>query len=121
MTTFLGMPGPPASAGSELHGTEPFPIAARAALTNSRLRRNLSKATGIIRAKRAAVVQEVADWEALRAAGEAIKANTMARLPELLVQLEEQVTSRGGFVHWARDADEANEIVVDLVRGKGAD
>lgn len=121
MATFLGMPGPPASAGSELSGTEPFPAAARAALGNSRLRRNLTRATGLIRAKRTAVVEEVADWEELRAAGEAIKADAMARLPELLVRLEEQVTARGGVVHWARDADEANEIVVDLVRGKGAD
>ena len=45
----------------------------------------------------------------------------MARLPELLVQLEENVTARGGVVHWARDAEEANRIVTDLVRATGAD
>ncbi|MDO5502753.1 MAG: LUD domain-containing protein, partial [Actinomycetia bacterium] len=115
------MPGPPASQGSDLTGTRPFPAAARDALSNSRLRRNLSNATGIIRGKRANVVGEVADWEELRSAGAAIKAHTMAHLPELLEQLEEQVTARGGAVHWARDADEANRIVLDLVRAKGAD
>ena len=31
------------------------------------------------------------------------------------------MTARGGVVHWARDADEANAIVIDLVRGKGVD
>jgi L-lactate dehydrogenase complex protein LldF len=31
------------------------------------------------------------------------------------------VSDRGGVVHWARDANEANRIVIDLVRGKGVD
>jgi L-lactate dehydrogenase complex protein LldF len=43
----------------------------------------------------------------------------MAELPELLIRLEEQVTARGGTVHWARDAAEANRIVTDLVRATG--
>ena len=40
--------------------------AARAALADTQLRRNLAHATGTIRAKRAAVVAEVDDWEELR-------------------------------------------------------
>ena len=64
---------------------------------------------------------EVPDWEELRLAGEAIKAATMARLDEHLVRLEQEVTARGGTVHWARDAVEANRIVTDLVRATGAD
>jgi L-lactate dehydrogenase complex protein LldF len=35
--------------------------------------------------------------------------------------LESAVSDRGGVVHWARDANEANRIVIDLVRGKGVD
>jgi len=125
MSTFLGMPrsrvpGPAAdTAVGQLTGDRPFPAAAREALGNTRLRRNLAHATSTIRAKRAAVVGEVPDWEALRDAGSAIKADTMARLPELLEQLEANVTARGGTVHWARDAAEANRIVVDLVRATG--
>ncbi|NUT35631.1 MAG: lactate utilization protein [Hamadaea sp.] len=117
--TFLGMPHAPAGVG-HLHGDRPFPDAARDALADAQLRRNLGHATATIRGKRARVVAEVPDWQQLRAAGEAIKAATMARLDELLIQLEEQVTARGGQVHWARDAVEANRIVVDLVRGTGA-
>ena len=45
----------------------------------------------------------------------------MARLDEHLVALEEQVTARGGTVHWARDANEANAIVTRLVQATGAD
>ena len=44
----------------------------------------------------------------------------MARLDEHLERLEREVTARGGTVHWARDADEANAIVTDLVRATGA-
>ena len=44
----------------------------------------------------------------------------LAHLDTYLVQLEEQVTARGGVVHWARDADEANRIVTELVRATGA-
>jgi L-lactate dehydrogenase complex protein LldF len=127
MSTFLGMPasrvpGPAAdTAVGQLTGDRSFPAAARDALGNTRLRRNLAHATATIRAKRAAVVGEVPDWEALRDAGSAIKADTMARLPELLEELERNVTARGGTVHWARDAAEANGIVRDLVRATGAD
>jgi L-lactate dehydrogenase complex protein LldF len=117
VTTFLGMPV--ATERGTLRGAETFPVAARRALGDTQLRRNLGHATATIRAKRAAVVGELDDWEALRDAGSAIKADVMARLPELLVELEEKVTARGGVVHWARDADEANRIVTDLVRAAG--
>ncbi|CAA9217743.1 MAG: Predicted L-lactate dehydrogenase, Iron-sulfur cluster-binding subunit YkgF, partial [uncultured Corynebacteriales bacterium] len=117
MSTFLGMPR--ASSTEHLSG-RPFPVAARDALADTQLRRNLGKATGTIRAKRAAVVAEVPDWAGLRAAGAAIKDDTLARLPELLVRLEAAVTARGGTVHWARDATEANRIVTGLVRAAGA-
>ena len=116
---FLGLPRAPAGTG-HLHATKTFPDAARRALADAQLRRNLGRATRTIRAKRAAVVAEVPDWEALREAGRAIKADVMARLPELLEELEQQVTARGGVVHWARDAEEANRIVVDLVRATGS-
>jgi L-lactate dehydrogenase complex protein LldF len=50
--TFVGMPK--------------FPEAARAELANAQQRRNLRHATHTIRDKRASVVAEVEDWEALR-------------------------------------------------------
>ena len=39
------------------------------ALANTQLRRNMGKATQTIRGKRANVVNELSDWEALREAG----------------------------------------------------
>jgi L-lactate dehydrogenase complex protein LldF len=98
-----------------------FPHSAKVALANPQLRRNLGKATRTIREKRAGVVGELTDWEALRAAGSAIKADVMRHLDRYLLQLEESVTRAGGVVHWARDAAEANAIVAGLVRAVGAD
>ncbi|WP_262286792.1 lactate utilization protein B [Micromonospora sp. MA102] len=119
--TFLGMPATAPAGVGHLRGDEPFPVAARRALGDAQLRRNLRHATSTIRAKSGAVIGEVPDWQQLRAAGAAIKADTMARLPELLEQLEAAVTAAGGTVHWAADAVEANRIVTDLVRATGAD
>jgi L-lactate dehydrogenase complex protein LldF len=98
-----------------------FPDAARAALADSQLRHNLRNATTTIREKRARVVAEVPDWEELREAGQAIKANVMHRLDEYLVRFEESVQAAGGHVHWARDAAEANAIVLGVARAHGAD
>ncbi|MCW2706307.1 MAG: iron-sulfur cluster binding protein [Frankiales bacterium] len=117
MSTFLGMP----RGIGNLAGDRPFPVAAREALADPQLRANLGRATSTIRAKRAAVVAEVPDWEELRASGAALKDAVLADLDRYLVQLEEAVTRAGGTVHWARDATEANAIVTELVRATGAD
>ena len=100
--TFMGMP--------------PFPEAARRALTDTQQRTNLARATTTIRDKRLRSIAELPDWEELRLAGAAIKDDVLARLPELLEQLEERVTAAGGVVHWALDAAEANTIVADIAK-----
>jgi L-lactate dehydrogenase complex protein LldF len=93
-----------------------FPEAARIALGDDQLRRNMRNATTTIRDKRARVVAEVPDWEELREAGRAIKAEVMRRLDDYLLQFEESVLAAGGYVHWARDGAEANAIVLDVAR-----
>src|SRR3954449_800610 len=98
-----------------------FQAAARVTLRDSQLRRNLGKATTLIREKRLRAVSELPDWEALRESGEAIKASTMARVPELLEQFESRVVEAGGVVHWARDGAEANAIVGSIARSHGTD
>jgi len=98
----------------------PFERAARAALEDKATRETVRHATATIRARRATVVEETLDWAALRAAGTAIRERAVLRLDELLVRLEAAVTAAGGEVHWARDAAEANEVVVGLVRRSGA-
>ncbi|MEE6274333.1 LutB/LldF family L-lactate oxidation iron-sulfur protein [Georgenia wangjunii] len=124
MSTYLGMPTvrpqPPRTPESPLRWGPSFPEAAHETLANTQMRANLNRATHTIRDKRAAVVAEVPDWEELRDAGSAIKHQVMSTLPDLLAELEANVTAHGGVVHWARDAAEANRIVTDLVRATGA-
>jgi L-lactate dehydrogenase complex protein LldF len=92
-----------------------FPLAARTALQDAQLRRNLRTATHAIREKRGQAIAELEDWEELREAGREIKTRTLRHLDVHLETLERSVTERGGVVHWARDGVEANEIVVRLV------
>lgn len=99
----------------------PFPTLARQALADTQLRANLAHATSTIRDKRLKVVGELDDWEHLRDAGAAIKDYSLDHLDELCVELEQNVVAHGGVVHWARDAAEANEIVVSLVRSLGVE
>ncbi|HLL07691.1 MAG TPA: LutB/LldF family L-lactate oxidation iron-sulfur protein [Nocardioidaceae bacterium] len=108
----------PAGVGM-LSGTQTFPEAARVALADPQLRRNLGHATATIRDKRARVVAELDDWAQLREAGRAIKSATLAALDEHLLRLEREVSAAGGVVHWASDANEANEIVTRLIRATG--
>ncbi|MEA2428539.1 MAG: L-lactate dehydrogenase complex protein LldF [Thermoleophilaceae bacterium] len=97
-----------------------FPKAAAEALRDSQMRHNVGHATRTIREKRERAVAELPDWQELRSAGAAIKDDALLRLDELLLELEERVVAAGGTVHWARDADEANRIVGDVVEGHGA-
>ncbi|GAA1242484.1 LutB/LldF family L-lactate oxidation iron-sulfur protein [Prauserella halophila] len=102
-------------------GSPTFPDAARDALGDTQLRGNLRKATTTIRGKRESAVAELGDWEELRRAGESVKDDVLANLDTYLERLEAAVTDRGGVVHWARDAEEANRIVLDLVQAEDTD
>ncbi len=93
-----------------------FPIAAQKLMGNAQLRHNVRHATDVIRKKRAKVVEEMSDWEQLREAGHQIKQHTLEHLDQYLLQFEENCTRAGGTVHWARDADEANRIIVGIIQ-----
>jgi len=93
-----------------------FPSAAQKLVANTQLRHNVRHATDVIRRKRARVVDEMSDWQQLREAGQRIKDHTLRHLDHYLLQFEEACTRAGGKVHWARDADAANCIVIDLIR-----
>jgi L-lactate dehydrogenase complex protein LldF len=98
-----------------------FPTAARAAMGDTQLRKNVRHATDVIQAKRARVVAEMPDWQALREAGRRIRQHTMMHLDLYLAEFEANCTLTGGMVHWARDAAEARQIIVGLVKASGSD
>ena len=98
-----------------------FPEAVKVALADTQLRRNLAHATSVIRAKRNLVVGELDEWQELRLAGAAIKNWVLRYLDRYLETFEAAATAAGAQVHWARDGDEANRLVAELVRQAGAD
>ncbi len=93
-----------------------FPKAAKTLLANTQMRHNVRRATDIIRNKRARVVAEMPDWEELRNSAQQIKQQVLRNLDGYLEQFEKACTAAGGRVHWARDADEANRIIVGIIQ-----
>lgn len=117
----LGMPKVVHYGEGNIFEETPFPKYAKEELKNEQLRSNLRFVTHAIRNKRAKVTAEVPDWQDLRDTGESVKNYVLANLPELLEQFERNFTAAGGHVHWARNATEANQIALDLIREQGVD
>ena len=99
--------------------SEGFPAAAREALRDEQLRRNLWVATHTIRAKRARSSPSGRTGRSSGRPGRALKERVLRHLDEYLVQFEEAVGRAGGTVHWARDAEEACRVVAGLVAATG--
>ncbi|MGA2026555.1 MAG: lactate utilization protein B [Syntrophobacteraceae bacterium] len=59
------------------------------------------------------------DPEAAESYSRSIRAEVLERMPELLEEFEKKAISRGVKVIWARDAAEANKIILDIARQKG--
>ena len=97
-----------------------FQKAAHTLLDDTQLRQNVRHATDVITRKRAQVVAEQKDWQELRSAASAVKAHVLQYLDQYLAEFEAACTAAGGHVHWATDADEANRIIVNLVRSHGS-
>ena len=117
----LGMPKVVHYGEGNIFEETPFPKYAKEELKNEQLRSNLRFVTHAIRNKRAKVTAEVPDWQDLRDTGESVKNYVLANLPELLEQFERNFPAAGGHVHWARNATEANQIALELIREQGVD
>ncbi len=86
------------------------------ALKDSQLRKNLRSAMDGLRVKRQAVFDDAMELAELRRYGNAVKERALSRLPQLLEQLEKKCTQNGIQVHWAETTDEANQIVLEILR-----
>jgi L-lactate dehydrogenase complex protein LldF len=97
-----------------------FREAAHDALNDPALKVSLARLKTHFVHKRADSIARYGDFEALREAGAAIRDFALSNLDILLERFERNVTARGGHVHWARDAKEAREIVLAILRAAGA-
>jgi L-lactate dehydrogenase complex protein LldF len=60
------------------------------------------------------------DWEQARDAASLAKWSAVNRLDELLPRFVANFEANGGRVHWARDAEEARRIILDLLQSAQA-
>jgi L-lactate dehydrogenase complex protein LldF len=74
----------------------------------------------MVRAKRDRIAARVPEWEQLREAASQIKEHTLSRLADYLEEFTAKAESNGIHVHWARDASEHNNIVLGILRKRGA-
>ena len=69
-----------------------------------------------VRNKRDASSQTLPEWEALRELASAIKTNVLANLDDYLIEFERHAQANGIQVHWAKDAEEHNQIVHRIIQ-----
>ncbi|MFA6756343.1 MAG: lactate utilization protein B [Sulfurospirillaceae bacterium] len=68
-----------------------------------------------VREKRDRLAKGVVEWERLRELASQIKTHTMANLDSYLTKFETNAKRRGIQVHWAKNADEHNRIVLQIL------
>ena len=101
--------------------SETFDRNARAALADPVLHGALRSLADSFVIRRRDAIASVDDWQGLRERARAIKEETLLRLDHYLERFTENAEKAGATIHWARDGNEACEIVVGLVRAKNAE
>ena len=97
-----------------------FKSRSRAALLDRDLRDALGRAEGGFVDTRRRSVSPLTNFEAFRQYGEQVKNHTLANLDYYLETFERNVEASGGNVHWARNGEEANRIVLEICDRAGA-
>jgi L-lactate dehydrogenase complex protein LldF len=97
-----------------------FREASKQAVHDPRLKQALGRIKGHFQLARRFASSDFPDFEALRDQGAAIREHSITHLQPLLAEFEKSVTNRGGKVHWARDAAEARQVVIDILKRSGA-
>jgi L-lactate dehydrogenase complex protein LldF len=93
----------------------------RAALSgDGHLQAAIRRSTDNMAGRWASTRAELEDPDGLREAARALRSAAIARLPELLAQVADNVEAAGGKVFFAADADEATGYVADVARRRGA-
>jgi len=90
------------------------------AILDKRLQAALDHASGGFLKKRAALVEALPEFEALRERARDIKDHVLANLDTYLERYEAEVKRQGGHVHWAATAEDAREIILAICRKANA-
>ncbi len=69
-----------------------------------------------VRVKRDRAAHSMPEWEQLRELASQIKNHTLSNLDTYLAEFEKNVMKNGAHVHWAKDANEHNQIVLQILQ-----
>ena len=100
--------------------TRNFKSNAARELANDTLRAALTKSKGHFTEGRSTAAENLPEFEALRDQSRDIKNHTIEHLDFYLEAYEEKVRESGGHVHWARTAEDARQIVLEICRSVDA-
>ena len=100
--------------------TRQFKANAHEALGDAQLQKALGNVRSGFIDKRAKAAGRLPEFEALRDSARDIKNHTLAHLDFYIEAYASKVEAAGGHVHFARNAEEANGIVLDICRAVDA-
>jgi len=104
-----------------VHSTSPhFKDNATRALADGQLQRAMGNVKKGFIEKRQAVADKLPEFDALRDSARDIKNHTLAHLDLYIERYEEKVKTSGGHVHFARNAEEAQAIILGICKAQGA-
>lgn len=73
-----------------------------------------------VREKRDRLAMGIPEWEQLRELSSQIKMHTVSHLDKYVEQFASNAEANGVIVHWAKDAEEHNEIVYKILKDRDA-
>lgn len=97
-----------------------FEANAHKAMQDPNLRKAMDIIGGPMASRRVETARELPEFEALRDEGVKIKNHVLQHIDLYLEKFEQQVTARGGKVHWCRTPREARETILALCRSRNA-
>ena len=86
------------------------------ALANDNLSEALKKATSQLVSRRSTAFSSLEDAENLRDIARNTKMKILHNLEDNLLKFEKSLQKNGSHVHWAKDAEEANNVVIEIAQ-----
>lgn len=101
-------------------GNDPFHKRTATGIGDQFMRQAVRKAQDGLRVKKLKATESLGNWEEWRALGEEIRKHTLENLDYYLYELSENIEKNGGFVYFAKTAEDAREYVKEIVKKKNA-
>lgn len=92
------------------------PVKASEFLENSAKSKWHDETLWFVRDKRDSISKSIPEWEQLRDLASQIKDNVLANLDSYLIEFEKKAKANNIHVHWAKDAEEHNQIVLSILQ-----